>query len=528
MGSIGTKLFVLIGVIVIVFSSFLLYRTYEISDRHVNEDVATHAQMALQFDLSIRKYVADEIRPIMYGLVGEEEFIPESMSTSFVARAIFDDVRTHFPDYILKFSSDDPRNPANQAGPEELKFINYFNENPKEKGWSGKISIDGKQYYARFNARRMKESCLRCHGDPADAPKSLLQRYGSKAGFHRPVGEVIALDTIAIPISRVQERLWSEITNNFIITGIGLVLLFIALFFSVKFFVTNRLSSISKHFAEASSQAEYLHIKPIDEDGYKDEISTLAKSYNILALKLKEYYSSLDREIRERSRTNDLLQKEIEERKSAEEKLSQSKITLQNVLDSSSPICITSTDYQIIQANKAYYEIWPNKADTEERLKCFESRPGSLCHTDLCPLKRILEGEEEVTVDATKYQSNGTKLEFIITARPIRNADGELIGIVESFQDITARKQAEMAKAELIDDLQAALDKVNLLSGLLPICASCKKIRDDKGYWKQIEGYIREHSEAEFSHGICPDCAKELYPEMYEKIKDKVNIKKDS
>ena len=526
MGSIGTKLFVLIGVIVIVFSSFLLYRTYEISSRHVNVDVATQAQMALQFDLSIRKYVADEIRPIMYELVGEEEFIPESMSTSFVARAIFDDVRKSFPDYILKFSSDDPRNPANQAGPAELKIINYFNQNPEEKSWSGKIAIDSKQYYARFNARRMKESCLRCHGDPADAPKSLLQRYGSKAGFQRPVGEVIALDTIAIPISRVQEQLWSEITNNFIITGVGLVLLFVALFFSVKFFITNRLSSISKHFADASSQADYLHIKPIDEGGYKDEISTLAKSFNTLALKLKEYHSSLDSEILERSRTNDQLQKEIEERKSAEERLSQSEITLENVLDSSSPICITGVDFEMIQANKAYYEIWP-KDGKEELIKCYESRPGSQCHTDLCPLKRIVEGKKEVTVDATKYKSSGTKLEFIITARPIRNADGELIGIVESFQDITERKKAEKAKLELIDELQAALDRVNLLSGLLPICASCKKIRDDKGYWKQIEGYIREHSEAEFSHGICPDCAKELYPEVFDKIKDKIKIKEE-
>jgi len=50
---------------------------------------------------------------------------------------------------------------------------------------------------------------------------------------------------------------------------------------------------------------------------------------------------------------------------------------------------------------------------------------------------------------------------------------------------------------------------------MLPICAACKKIRDDKGYWNQIESYIREHSEAEFSHGICPDCAKKLYPDYY-------------
>lgn len=65
-----------------------------------------------------------------------------------------------------------------------------------------------------------------------------------------------------------------------------------------------------------------------------------------------------------------------------------------------------------------------------------------------------------------------------------------------------------------IETLQDALNNVKLLSGLLPICASCKKIRDDKGYWNQIESYIREHSEAEFSHGLCPECAKRLYPEI--------------
>jgi len=56
--------------------------------------------------------------------------------------------------------------------------------------------------------------------------------------------------------------------------------------------------------------------------------------------------------------------------------------------------------------------------------------------------------------------------------------------------------------------------ELKVLRGILPICASCKKIRDDKGYWAQIESYIREHSEAEFSHSLCPDCAKKLYPNM--------------
>jgi hypothetical protein len=67
---------------------------------------------------------------------------------------------------------------------------------------------------------------------------------------------------------------------------------------------------------------------------------------------------------------------------------------------------------------------------------------------------------------------------------------------------------------ETITELQKALANVNQLSGLLPICASCKKIRDDKGYWTQIEAYIKDHSEAEFSHGICPDCAQKLYGDL--------------
>jgi hypothetical protein len=77
-------------------------------------------------------------------------------------------------------------------------------------------------------------------------------------------------------------------------------------------------------------------------------------------------------------------------------------------------------------------------------------------------------------------------------------------------------KQKDREKSASIIELHKALDEVKTLSGFLPICASCKKIRDDKGYWNQIEAYISEHSEAEFSHGICPDCSKKLYPDIYD------------
>jgi hypothetical protein len=85
---------------------------------------------------------------------------------------------------------------------------------------------------------------------------------------------------------------------------------------------------------------------------------------------------------------------------------------------------------------------------------------------------------------------------------------------------IFIHKKIESEKEALIVELRDALASIKKLKGLLPICASCKKIRDDKGYWKEMELYIRDHSEAEFSHGLCPDCIAKLYPQFSAKEPD--------
>lgn len=86
--------------------------------------------------------------------------------------------------------------------------------------------------------------------------------------------------------------------------------------------------------------------------------------------------------------------------------------------------------------------------------------------------------------------------------------------IFVSFIDASRRKKAEEEREQLITELQDALASVKTLHGMLPICASCKKIRDDKGYWNQVEHYIAQHSEAEFTHGICPECMHRMYPDI--------------
>jgi K+-sensing histidine kinase KdpD len=96
---------------------------------------------------------------------------------------------------------------------------------------------------------------------------------------------------------------------------------------------------------------------------------------------------------------------------------------------------------------------------------------------------------------------------FAINVYPFRD------GISVLFRDISDRKKGQQEREQLIRELQDALANVRTLRGLIPICASCKKIRDDRGYWNQIEIYIRNHSEADFSHGLCPECVENYFPE---------------
>ena len=90
-------------------------------------------------------------------------------------------------------------------------------------------------------------------------------------------------------------------------------------------------------------------------------------------------------------------------------------------------------------------------------------------------------------------------------------------GFVRTFTDITERKTIEKEKEKLIEELQEALSEVQTLRGILPICSFCKNIRDDKGYWRQVESYFQHHSGILFSHSLCPQCAHEHYPNFFNK-----------
>jgi len=498
MKNIKSKLLVYIGLSVFIFSAILFYRTYTLITANVENLTNQQLALALHFDLAIREYVAEKIRPLMFNLIADGEFKPEAMSTSYVARNIFNKVRTKFPDYIIKFSAENPRNPVNQAGPEELNMIQYFNNNPEKQVWTGEINLGKRLYFAKFSAMRMEESCLRCHGAPGNAPAKLLEIYGSKASFNLPLGEIVGLDTIAIPKDKVTVMLFNKTIQNFVLIGTGLLLLCISLGFILKFIITDRLTKITEHFVQTEEQNGIVEINPIDIGG-QDEITTLTSNFNKLANRLNDYYALLEEKVEERtkelSKANEQLKKEIEERNQAEAMLKRSENTLKSIFKSA-PIGIGLVINRIIGWTNDQFQQMVGYSEDELNGKnariLYESddeyeRIGFEMNSQI---KRFGTG----TVEPQFKHNDGHILDILLRSAPINPTDFSE-GRIFTVMDITRTKlmQDQLIRSErlaatghlaasIAHEINSPLQAVTVMLGTLK-----KKYSDDKALSGQLE-----------------------------------------
>jgi PAS domain S-box-containing protein len=130
--------------------------------------------------------------------------------------------------------------------------------------------------------------------------------------------------------------------------------------------------------------------------------------------------------------------------------------------------------------------------------------------------REAVERDGSVASVECRFKARDGQIRWVeIHAKALRDPITRAIQYEGSVEDITKRKASEQEREALIADLQKVIAEVNTLSGLLPICASCKKIRDERGAWNMIETYIEKHSRAHFTHSFCPDCARQLYPEVF-------------
>ena len=139
---------------------------------------------------------------------------------------------------------------------------------------------------------------------------------------------------------------------------------------------------------------------------------------------------------------------------------------------------------------------------------------GTILPLEACGMHRVIvTGKNYTSADEVFVRKDGTVFPIAVVASPIWE-EGKIVSAVTAFRDISSQKVLEQERSQLILAYEDALNNIKTLKGLVPICASCKKIRDDKGYWNHLEVFIQQRTNAEFSHGICPDCAKRLYPDF--------------
>jgi len=210
------------------------------------------------------------------------------------------------------------------------------------------------------------------------------------------------------------------------------------------------------------------------------------------------------------------LQQEVGARERAEEELRESEARHRSLFDRV-PVGLyrTTPDGQIVDANPALIQMLGYRnldALLEMNAASIHASPEQRERENaVLRCEGIARGFE-----LQMRKRDGTLIWAKDTVRAICDDAGTVLHYEGSMEDITERKWAEQERERLIRELQKALSEVMMLSGLLPICSVCKKIRDDQGYWQQVEEYIGAHSEAEFTHGICPECARKLYPEIFQ------------
>ncbi len=502
-----SRLLLGMGLLGVAFLAVVLYQTTHWSWEHINRTAQHEAALAVALNSALRDYVAEHIRPELEKRVQSGEFIPEAMSSSFISRRIFEKAQAAFPEAVVRFPSRNPRNPLNRATPAEENIIRFFEQNPDAPSWTGTIrfSQDGEEYMARALPRRFTSECMRCHGEPQDAPASLVERYGPIAGFGHSVGDV-SLDLAAIPISAARAEAASDLRRHMIWAAI-LCLLFIAgtaglvwLDLAQRRSAEERLRvSEEKHrllFHHALSGIGVHRMvrdasgRPVDyiflDANPAFETHTGLRVGDILGKRVTEVIPGIEKtgliELYGRTvATGEPLNFEqfveplgrhyaisvyriaeeqfatvfsnITERKEAETRLKEQNNLLQTILDGiPDVIALKTSDHTVLSYNKAGYEMLGLSHEQVTGRKCYELL-GCVQPCENCP---TLESTATGKVTTSEIFFSQFERWIRATSIPIRDDSGNIALVVEQLHDITKEKHAEQELKGTVEALASA------------------------------------------------------------------------
>jgi signal transduction histidine kinase/DNA-binding response OmpR family regulator len=262
------------------FSVFMYKNTMDKAIRHAQEK----AEIVLAEVEAIQGYFKEVVRPKMYNLIPEDDFMVETMSSSYVAREVTKRFNSIAPEYYFKQAAINPRNSLNQADSLETEVIKQFNQKPEMKEWHGVADKNGKKYYYFMRPFVMEELCLKCHGNPEDAPKYIVDTYGAQNGFGGKVGEIPGVRAIGIPVEAAFADARKDFRNIMMFGLSSMSVLFFLVFLLFRKTVIGNLRNITSAFTDIANNSDEIGRQM--EIKSRDEIGVLTEAFNRMSLEL--------------------------------------------------------------------------------------------------------------------------------------------------------------------------------------------------------------------------------------------------
>lgn len=229
--TLNQRLFLGTLLVLTVFGMIALFLQYQFLRRTMIANTLETAGALLYETEAVREYVHRTLRPRMYAMVPDETFVPDTMSSTVVSRAVTNRFRTRFSEFVFRRVSLNPRNPANRADPAEEPIFDRFAADPDRDFWQGRITWEGNVFLAAALPNYHEPACLRCHGDPADAPQEMIDIYDDFGGFRFEAGDLGGISAVYIPLALPLAGLRHRMLILAGGTVIALALFLIALYF---------------------------------------------------------------------------------------------------------------------------------------------------------------------------------------------------------------------------------------------------------------------------------------------------------
>ncbi|MEW5746065.1 MAG: DUF3365 domain-containing protein [Nitrospirota bacterium] len=293
--NLGIRFSLMIGALLLAFCAFFSAILYAYLKAQVINEAKDKTVIIMTHVKALGTYVKDSLRPRMFDLLSrtttEDAFVLEAMSTTHVNLQVMKHFARDLPEYVYKRVSDKPLNVQNRADRFHVRMMRYFEGGRDRTSWQGIETIDGKEYLVYVRPILSEKSCLKCHGEPGDAPQPLRAKYGPTGTFGWKDNTIVGVESVAIPLSVALANVKKVALDTFVFGIATLGILFIALFGTFRGLVSKPLHNLSRIFRGIAHGNE-----PLGKDipiSRHDEIGDVTASFNLLARHLLDAQEKL-------------------------------------------------------------------------------------------------------------------------------------------------------------------------------------------------------------------------------------------